>query len=79
LWVLVDVLNICEDASKDMIRFARVVLHPVEQIHVKRSSKQQWDNKGKQSRIDTTEPTMKKRGHIAKDCWFKKKHRRCCN
>jgi hypothetical protein len=26
LWVLVDVLNICEDASKDMIGLARVVL-----------------------------------------------------
>jgi hypothetical protein len=35
--------------------------------------------KENQYRFDTTEPSMKKRGYIAKDCWFKEKYKSCYN
>jgi hypothetical protein len=70
-----------------MIRLACEVIHPFKQIPVTRSSEQQGDNKGKRTRIDTTEGTMKKiichtckkKRHMEKDCWFKKNHWECFN
>jgi hypothetical protein len=78
--------------NEDKVRFVSEALHPVKQFSAKRSAEQQcdkkqWDNKGKRTRIDTTESTIngiicngcKKKGHMEKDCWFKNKHRRCFN
>jgi hypothetical protein len=78
--------------NEDKVRIASEAAHPVKQFSAKRSAeqwydKQHWDNKGKRTRSDTIESTMKgivccrckKKGHMEKDCWFKNKNMGCFN
>jgi hypothetical protein len=85
---IVDVATRIE--NEDKVRLGSEAIHPVKQFLMKRLAEQwydtqQWDNKGKRTKIDATGSTVngiiccrcKKKGHMEKDCWFKHKRRRC--
>jgi hypothetical protein len=65
--------------NEDKIRFASEVVHLVKQFPAKRPSeqwwnKQQWDNKGKRDRIDSSEHTLNEiicHGCKKNDTWRK--------